>query len=48
LQIVNRSAHAEKCAQESGERAYFRNVTNPENSIAIVAARGATAPAATV
>jgi hypothetical protein len=48
LQIVNRSAHAEKCAQESGERAYFRNVTNPESSIAIVAARGETDPAATV
>jgi hypothetical protein len=48
LQIVNRSAHAEKCAQESGERAYFRNVTNPERPITIVAARGATAPAAKV
>jgi hypothetical protein len=38
LQIVNRSAHVEKCAQETVDRALRRNARDPESSIAIGAA----------
>jgi hypothetical protein len=45
LQVVNRPAHAEKCAQETGERAYFRSAQGAEGSI-VRAAAGDAAPAA--
>jgi hypothetical protein len=35
LQIINRPAHVEKCAQESGERAHLRNAQDPESSGAV-------------
>ena len=46
LQIVNRSAHVEKCARESGERAQRRSAPQPEDAKALVRARGDGVPAA--
>jgi hypothetical protein len=46
LQIVNRSAHVEKCAQESGERAQRRGAPQPEDATALARARGDEVPAA--
>jgi len=46
LQIVNRSAHVEKCAQESGERAQRRGAPQPEDANALARARGEEVPAA--
>ena len=46
LQIVNRSAHVEKCAQESGERAQRRGAPQPEDANALVRARDEEVPAA--